>query len=329
MQWTRIQGGSALIEADDRLLYDFQGAEMQEILDQPELDPRIFAADKAHVWSIEDRTAAPLRVEEAFGSLLGPHTPAVGHWLCEYLPKYVAASGLGSLPNVPVLIDAGMPATHREALELVLAGGTEIVEVPEGRPVSVSRLWCASTLGYWPLLHRPEGKVDGIAVAPGRFRPVLAEMRKRAARWYSGDDGPARVFLARKPHLRRQLVNAADIEAIAEAAGFVVVYPEEVDFKEQVRLVRNARYVVAPDGSALHLTLFSPPGTKLCILSHPFPLLWTAYSSMVEEIDMTIFTGDVVNANDTPGYPNFGYEHHADYRIDLGRFGSFLDTWAR
>lgn len=49
-----------------------------------------------------------------------------------------------------------------------------------------------------------------------------------------------------------------------------VVYPEDMPFIEQVRLLRNAQYVVGPEGSAMFLLFFARPGTKLCILNHTY-----------------------------------------------------------
>jgi hypothetical protein len=43
-----------------------------------------------------------------------------------------------------VLIDAHMPNTHRQALQLMLIFGTDITEIPAFKSVEVRRLWSAS-----------------------------------------------------------------------------------------------------------------------------------------------------------------------------------------
>ena len=70
-----------------------------------------------------------LEFDTAF-SLLGCHTDFFGDWLCESITKYVAVTLAGHLPSVPILIDANMPKTHRQALELMLVPGTNIIEIP-------------------------------------------------------------------------------------------------------------------------------------------------------------------------------------------------------
>jgi hypothetical protein len=324
----RISSGSAVVEVDGHAVYDVQGDELEASCDQLELDPRIFAADGQEVWAIAEVDDEPLRIREAFGSLIGPHAAAFGHWLAEYLPKYVAATTLAGLPPVPVLIDADMPPTHRQALESVLVEGTEIVVLPPGKTALVERLWYSPGLSYWPLLHRPEGRIDAVAVPPGRFRTAFTEMRRRAEREPGAPTNAERIYLARRPHLRRKLVNADRIEALARTRGFYVLYPEDLSFVEQLRWIRGAREILASDGSAILLALFARPGTKLCILSHRFPLGWVGFASMAEELDITIFTGKVERSNDEPGYPNFGFEHHADYHIDEEKLSTFLKRWA-
>jgi capsular polysaccharide biosynthesis protein len=59
-----------------------------------------------------------------------------------------------------------------------------------------------------------------------------------------------------------------EIEAIAAAHGFVISYPEDLDFVSQAKLLRDARFVLGPEGSALFLCCFVGRGAKICILNH-------------------------------------------------------------
>lgn len=255
---------------------------------------------------------------------MGAHSDFFGHWICEYLSRYVAAVLSGLLPPVPVLIDAHMPRSHRQALELMLAAATLIIEVPPFATVSVRRLWCAPNLMYMPLHERwnERFKWDYGAAAPARFAPVTDELARRADLALGSARGPRRVFLARKDFRHRKLVNRAAIETMAKQRGFAVVYPEDLDFIEQVRLLRTARFVIAPEGSALFLAFFAEAGLRLCILAQPVTEGLADFDGILagRGVDITVLTGPPVTTHHERA-------DYSDYRIDETSFGCFLDGW--
>jgi hypothetical protein len=230
----------------------------------------------------------------------------------------------GSLPPMPVLIDAHMPRPHRQALELMLAAPIPIIEIPAFTTVLVRRLWCAPNLMYMPLHERRTGRFewDYMASPPARFAPVTDEMTRRADLALGNTMGPERVFLARKDFRHRKLVNRAAIETIAKQRGFGVVYTEDLEFIEQVRLLRTAHFVIAPEGSALFLTFFAQAGLRLCILNHPVTEALAIYDGLLagKGVDITVLTGpEVKKHHELP--------HYSDYRIDESCFRRFLDGW--
>jgi capsular polysaccharide biosynthesis protein len=109
---------------------------------------------------------------------------------------------------------------------------------------------------------------------------------------------------------------------LARARGFHVVYPEDFDFDEQVRMINAARFLLGPDGSQTFLAFFARPGTRLCLLSHAYTLGAQVITGLFEEsgVEVTMFTGDYVTR-----HPQ--YTEMSDYEIDEGRFSEFLDDW--
>ncbi len=177
----RLQGRSELIGVAGRVLLDVQDHEVERLDDEIEWDPTVFHAEGMRVWCMEPRDASqPLEVDTAF-TLLGAHTDFFGHWMCEYLPKYVAAMLSGALPDVPVLIDAHMPRSHRASLELLHGPSCPLIEVPAFRAVRVHRLWCAPALSYMPLheIRNERFSWDAISASPSRFQPVIREIQRR------------------------------------------------------------------------------------------------------------------------------------------------------
>ncbi len=325
----RVAGASYLVRTGGLALGEFQDDERSRAHDLCELDSAIFAVrgETAYVFEPEpDRTRA---VDEAFVSLLGPHAEAFGHWLWHQIPRFVAALDLGGLPDMPVLVDRDMPQTHFDALALAIGDrAMPLVRVDRGETIAVGRAWYAATPFYVPYLPVPG---DGfgwsfIATPPERWLPIVASLRGAPAR---GTGRGERVYLARQPSLRRKLVNAPEIEAIAREHGFAIVHPDELSFADQVATVREARYVAGPEGSAMFLNFYRPAGTKLAILDHPFVAQLANYTAPLDAagIDVTIVTGIVVDPHVYSGFPNFGYTHFADYAVEPAAFDAFLRRW--
>jgi hypothetical protein len=225
---------------------------------------------------------------------------------------------------VTILIDAGMPATHRQSLELMLRGHPRIVEIEAFQPVLVRHLWWPPGIGYVPFhpVLNDRFKWDYLLCHPDDAVRVENEMRRRANLTDPPAGGPKRVFLARKAFRHRKLVNCAEIEALAASFGFAIVYAEELTFADQARLLRGARHVVAPEGSSLFLRVFLGRGAKLCILNHQQTEGVVLYNCGAEEngIELTIITGPEAGERQ-------GRSQDMNYAIDPAVFSRFLAEW--
>ena len=230
------------------------------------------------------------------------------------------------MPSLPVLIDAGMAAQHRQSLELIKPIDMEIIEVQPMQDVYARKLWCAPTLYYAPVLPKMNERFhyDFVAAAPARFAAAMRAMLERMLPDIGSVSGERRIFLARKPENKRKLVNREAIEGIAQRHGFEVVYLEDLAFIDQIRLVRSARFVAGPEGSAFFVCFFAQPGTRLCILNHPHTALMPTVTALLDALGVasTVVTGPFHREH--PDYP-----YHGDYEISEGRFESFLEGWIR
>jgi capsular polysaccharide biosynthesis protein len=322
----RVRARSNFIEVDDVALLDYQGDELGRFDDQLDFDPAVFRLTDDGVWIITPAGEADtIELEEAF-TLLGIRASAFGHWMIEFLPKYIAASLSGSLPRVPVLIEADMPKSHVDALELMLPEGVEIIELEPFATARVRRLWCAPNQVYMPVLEANNERFrwEYFVMPPMRMAPIINEMVRRADPACFGATGVERVFLAREPALDRELINHAEIMAAVEARGFLAVFPRRLDFIEQISLLRHARFIIGPEGSALYLALFAPPGTKLCILSNVEDVvsMQTDMTGLFNAIglDVTVFTGPCARRNED-------YPWNSDFEVGADAFCLFLDRW--
>lgn len=99
------------------------------------------------------------------------------------------------------------------------------------------------------------------------WRRMAASARDRAGA------GPRRVFLSRSAHhaalaqagrpSRRASPNEPAVDALFASRGYVVAHPEQLDLTAQIRLVADADVLAGVSGSALHLSVFAPPGARV------------------------------------------------------------------
>lgn len=324
-----VRGHSAFIDVGDAVLFDFEGEELARFDSEFEFDHAIFhATPRGPAWVLEAEDTHHVQVLESAFSLLSARSHAFGHWIWESLPKFVAARLSGGLPPMPILIDADMSPSHRQSLEWMLRPGDEIVEVPNFATLHVRQLWCAPTLHFSTVFEKRNTRLNWeyLMHSPARSAPVMAEMGRRADLAVGAPPvgHPERVYLARRIHRHAHhiLCNHAQIEALARSRGFSICYPEDLTFAEQVHLVRGARFVLAPTGSAVFLGVFARPGMRLCLLDDARTIAFELFQSLFGGVGVatTVFTGPVVAEHEL-------YYEWADYEIDAGALELFLDHW--
>lgn len=193
-----------------------------------------------------------------------------GHFLLETLPTLwpEPRAGLAGIvvhrpPRGPLTPDHAdvahrefRPAPWQQALlDAVGYGGLELCVVL-GRPVRAQRLLVPgrpSVLKQWALPQAVDLWRRAEGGTPSNHERV----------WLSRSafqrDGPAR-------RARADAEWSARAERAFEAAGYVVVGPEELSIPDQIALVRGARSIAGLSGSALHLSVFGRPGTEVVVV---------------------------------------------------------------
>lgn len=314
-----VRGRSAvLLAADGAALVDAEGNESRQFEDNPEFDPAVLAVDGDGYWTIEAGDDVAVAGE---GFLLaGTYAHDFGHWITEHLAR-LAIALLAGLPRVPLLIDERMPATHRQALQVFLPDW-DVRVLPHLAATRVQRLWVAPNPLYrgfsptnwsdaWrPMLLEPEG-----------FAAAIRELLRRARPLMSTGTGIDKLYLARRPGRKKRLVNHADIEAVAAARGYEIVYPEDHDFATQLRMVHHARKILAPDGSAGLLSYFARPGASVCFMNHTHTLPLVELNGVFGSlgIDFSVVTGPI------QGEPQ-AEPFWSDYSIDPRVLSECLDA---
>jgi hypothetical protein len=321
-----VSSTSNILLAGGRALLDFQSDELERVPLNLDVDPIVLSADDDSVTVLNGYAPAPRpRVDEAF-SLVGVHSGVFGHWMIEFLPKLWACLQRSSFESVPILIDEQMPIQHREALEIFAGPHHPIIILKPRESVHIGLLWCCSMPVYLPLGRQPGAQyVPGLKALDTKAFAALLQKQGGAVDSVAGpiQEPKRRLYLKRKSTQKRKLVNGEEVERWFLEHGFDSVDFSDVPFRDQVRLMRDAEFVVGPDGSAFYMVLFARPGTRIGLLTHKYFDDFEWYPQLCRELHHyhCVLTGELVRED--PMYRQF-----SDYKIDLRKLPLFFDQLA-
>ena len=313
-----VRHRSSLIRTNEDLLLDVQDDELDAIKVILHVDPRVMDVEQDDIVSFEQSASPRLSIPEAV-HLGGVTSRAFGHWVVQFLPKLFGARYAGSLPPVPILIDAGMPPSHREALAYFLGSDASIIEIPEMSVAIVDKLWLLGDWLFIPICPAPDQDLG-----PTRLSPPPHEMAAVIRRMTATEPEPSRtdrrLFLAREDFRHRRMVNHDRIAEVAEGLGFEIVYLERHSFREQMAMMRSAQAIVGPDGSSHLMGMFARPATKITILSHGFMENNASLAAILAAlgIDIMFLQGRCVCEHQA-------YRRFSDYEIDEDDFRQAID----
>jgi capsular polysaccharide biosynthesis protein len=134
-----------------------------------------------------------------------------------------------------------------------------------------------------------------------------------------------RLFVSRRPELKRSCHNAPEVEAFFTARGFDVVYPEDHTLGEQITLFREAEVVAGFAGSGMFSLAFcQEPKRVLLISSEAYTARneWMIAAVRGHEVGMVWATPDVPHPPGRWSAEAFG----SGFTLDLARGGPVIDA---
>ena len=103
----------------------------------------------------------------------------------------------------------------------------------------------------------------------GHFRDEVIQGVRRTLIEAFGDSGEGeRIYISRRAANRRRIVNEDDVETMLKSFNFKTIYAEELSFKDQVKILSRARYLVSNHGAGLTNMLFMKDGARVLELRH-------------------------------------------------------------
>lgn len=256
--------------------------------------------------------------------LSGVSAGVYGHWIFEHLPKIQFFNAVSQYDNYPIYVDAAMPSSHYQALELLTRGSREVVVMNPDEAVEFEKLVVAPTPTFFPFSCKPGTPVSVYRGLVSLDASVFLRENFLSALGLSVASVPKerkgrRIFIGRK-HQRRALVNQVEIQEYLSAYNFEVIYPEELTFAQQVAIFNESEYVFGPNGSAFSNVIFCKEGAKIVSFVHSYRVHFSSWQKVLKQLGCNhlYVVGHVVPTK-------IWHEHYSDYVIPLSLVKETLD----
>ena len=243
------------------------------------------------------------------------------HWLLEVLSKTQYINHLPSeYKDFPILISE--QAQKIESIRVFLnhiETTRNIIYLSSTEVYQVSNLIFISSPNY--LVPNLKGRMSfSMSDNYTRLGSILylRDIGEKIAKAHAkSEKTPKRVFLARKPYIRRY--NQNQVESLLNQYNFKSIYLEDLTLSEQVTLISQAEYIVGPTGAAWTNLIFAQKGVKaLCWMAEEYGDL-TCFSTIAEqlEIDLVFLTykNNAKSTRETYYHP---------YSVDITKIQSWL-----
>lgn len=304
---TRIFGKSSIIlVSDDVALSDTGGDKRFGDLVKFSYEKIVLARQGESV--LVDCRGYKTRKIEAAIFLSGLASDAFGHWLPEFLPKLEFLQRHPEYHSFPIVVDADMPKSHFDHLARLT--GNSLILLQQNESLICSRLLVSPSPTFFPVETFPNDlRVNKLSVlSPRALRFVRANDFSRI----TSRSNHRKIFLRRKNRSWRRLINEEEIATNLRSIGFEDIFTEEMNAGDQIDLFRQAKYIVAPNGSALLNLIFANTDTKVLILIQPNLHNYVTLQSPLEAMGYEILAvcGDYAVSEN---------QKHSDFSVPMPR----------
>jgi len=126
-------------------------------------------------------------------------------------------------------------------------------------------------MGPWDVLEIRKLAYVTLTAQSGNYNgEVVQELRNLFLRSIRGRFGQVdsssrsnRVFISRRKAISRRIINEDEVVKVVESFGFKVYVFEELEWEEQVSIMYNSKFLVAPHGAGLANMLFMNDGAGI------------------------------------------------------------------
>ena len=298
-----VMSGSSLILVGDKILSDHLAHKQYGHYVDMQYDSNVLA--RRNDALLIKKPVSENKIEEGI-MLCGLVSDAYGHWFAEFLPKLRFFEKHPRFSQLPIIVDDEMPQSHYDFLIALVSN--PIYRLHKGSSLKVRNLLIAPTDTFFPVDLLSGHSVpfeEQSSLTIGALKYIGAKIADRFA---TNVNPTARIFLSRRHSTWRRLSNEQEIIALLREFNFEVVFSEDFSFEEQVKIFKNAAFIVAPNGSALNNLIFSNPNVKVLMFGQKNLFNWGGWFGSFMELGYRIpYLGGAAIGNEKA--------KHSDYTI--------------
>ena len=249
------------------------------------------------------------------------------HWLIEVIPKLSLLENHHQYTNIPLLIPAGMPKQHYEALKLIVGREKKLIFADINTHYFVKRAIIPSKLSELIFDYQPNCQIE---YDDFKFNPIAMNYLRKKFLKPIKEKTKKRLYLTRKTSSMRRLVNEEEIEKLLIGYGFEVISPAEYTFEQQLGLFSSAEIIVGPSGATFSNIVFAPKNCKILLLSQHRENTHVIYHALANAAGIEEFYSVKGNIIENPDDDLKEYKKeramHADFSIELTDIKKILDN---
>lgn len=228
------------------------------------------------------------------------------HWLFDILPRIYLLKEANIFDRIDNFILPEIKYKfQKETLELLNFPKEKIIEIKNNQQIKSDFL-------FVPALPSLLGTVNKWAVDFLRNQFLKSQ----------NTTGKKNLYLTRKDAIGRNIKNEKQLLELLTPLDFEVIDPADFSFTEQVNLFSEAKYIIAPHGSALSNIAFCNENCTVVDIMPPsfiIPVFWILSNKV--GLKYYYFIGEGQKQNE---YTDYWHSKNSDILIDINKFEIFL-----
>jgi hypothetical protein len=240
------------------------------------------------------------------------------HFLIEALPSLLSLLSAGLVGPNSLLVTGVLHENMQSALQLALHG----VQIPMLELGLMQYVSCDRAVGTPDTFQAAQLRDGGLSSFYYDVRNLMLLRNAFKNLWEPVTGRSGRKLFVERPSRVRSLVNSDSLVLLALAAGYEVVDPGQMSFREQVRLFSSAFQIIGPTGAWLANLAFVQEGVKVTVFlpetAGSGPSMWVglgaAFGVQVKDVLCPV-------AVRNPKYPI-----HSDFSLAESTFLTLLNT---
>lgn len=283
----RISGGSSIIIADDKCIYDPFIADTEKRLDIK------FSNTIGNINNELMIAIAPASQNISEGIfMVGFASYNYYHMTVEIMSRLRYVDSIEEYRNFPIIVDEivlKIPQ-YKELLDKINVHKHRIITIGQSENAVVENLIVPSYNTWMPInvKRREMIRTSDFLIAKSaleNIRSCLPEPKGEADKY---------IFISRKNLTATRLGNEAEIVKLFKKSGFDIVYTENLSYLEQVKLFQKAKCVVATSGAALTNILYCRKNTDVvCIIPEEYKFYMYSTIAYLLELNPIFLNAEV------------------------------------